>query len=184
MGPDRHPGLHAEIGLNGGWDAVHHIVDVGGGTGALLVALLQRLPGVHGTLVELPATAERAAETFERAGLGERTTVCAQSFSDPLPAGADLYLLWKVLNDWPEAETEAILGRCAQAIGPHGRIVINGGVSGDEAPRRLAVDMLIAGGSTAPIGSFRVLAGRCGLEVVAAAAQEAGFVVECRAASA
>ena len=100
---------------------------------------------------------------------------------DPLPAGADLYLLKSVLNDWPDEETVAILRRCAQAAHPGGRVAVLGGVSPDDAPRSLGIDMLVAGGKTSTITQFTELARRAGLEIVTAGTQASGrFVVECR----
>jgi hypothetical protein len=54
-------------------------------------------------------------ETFRSAGVTDRVTTIGQSFFDPLPAGADLYLLRGVINDWPDREATAILSRCAEA---------------------------------------------------------------------
>ena len=59
-----------------------------------------------------------------------------QSFFDPLPAGADLYLLKSVLNDWPDAETDAILAQRGALQHERAGVVI-GGVAPDDAPRRL-----------------------------------------------
>ena len=61
------------------------VVDVGGGTGALLNSILSIHPGVRGILVDFPRTAARAS-------LSDRITAIGQSFFEPLPAGADLYL--------------------------------------------------------------------------------------------
>src|SRR5438309_1660992 len=83
--------------VSGGWEAVRSVVDVGGGTGALLAAIVRARPMVRGTLVDLPRTVARAGEVFRAAGVAERVTVSAQSFFDPLPPGADLYLLKSVL---------------------------------------------------------------------------------------
>jgi 2,7-dihydroxy-5-methyl-1-naphthoate 7-O-methyltransferase len=108
-------------------------------------------------------------------------TLHGQSFFDPLPAGADLYLLKNVLNDWPDEQTVAILRRCAQAVRPAGRIAVLGGVSPDEAPRSLGIDMLVAGGKTSKITQFTELAQRAGLDIAAARTQASGrYVVECR----
>ena len=76
-------------------------------------------------------------------------TLAGQSFFDPLPAGADLYLLKSVLNDWPDEPTVAILRRCAEAAHEKTSIAILGGVAPDEAPRELGIDMLVAGGTPA-----------------------------------
>ena len=115
--------------------------------------------------------------------MADRVTTCGQSFFDPLPAGADLYLLKSVLNDWPDEPTVAILRRCAEAARPHGRIAVLGGVAADAAPRDLGIDMLVAGGKTNTLSEFTELARRAGLEVAAAGTQASGrFVVECRPA--
>jgi 2,7-dihydroxy-5-methyl-1-naphthoate 7-O-methyltransferase len=188
MGPAGHGVPDFDIELTGGWQPIRTIVDVGGGTGAMLASLLGRHAHVRGILVDLPGTVARAAEVMAGAGVADRVTVEGQSFFDRLPAGADVYLLKNVLNDWPEEPTVAILRRCAEAARdarPRGRIVVLGGVSPDQAPRSLGIDMLVAGGKTSTLTQFTELARRAGLEVLAAGPQASGrFVVECRPAGA
>jgi 2,7-dihydroxy-5-methyl-1-naphthoate 7-O-methyltransferase len=180
MGIAGHGVPSAEIPLTGSWDGVRTVVDVGGGTGALLASILQARPGVHGTLVDLPGTVARADHVLIEAGVADRVTTVGQSFFDPLPAGADVYLLWKVLNDWPDEETIAILRRCGEAAAPDGVVLICGGVAESGTPPRLAIDMVVAGGRTNPLDEFESIVAEAGLRVVAAGQQPAGFVVECR----
>jgi hypothetical protein len=181
MGPTGHGAPDVELPLTGGWQTVRTVVDVGGGTGALLAALLCAHPQLSGILVDLPGTVARARPIFETAGVADRVTTRGQSFFDPLPAGADVYLLQKVLNDWPDRETTAILRRCAEAAQPRGRVVVLGGVAPDDAPRALAVEMVLVGGTINSLSAFRELARQAGLAVVATAQQPSGrFVVECR----
>jgi uncharacterized glyoxalase superfamily protein PhnB/SAM-dependent methyltransferase len=170
--------------IAGGWDSIRTVVDVGGGTGAMLAEILRARPGIRGTLVDLPGTVARAAATFEAAGVVDRVAIRGQSFFDPLPAGADLYLLKKVLNDWPDAETLAILRRCAEAARPGGRVVVMGGVIPDDARHRLTIEKMLVGGKNSTVAEFQDLAREAGLEVVAAARQRSGFIVECRPLSA
>jgi SAM-dependent methyltransferase len=170
-----------EFQITGGWGSVRSVVDVGGGTGAMLAEILRRRPEVRGTLVDLPRTVARAAETFRAAGVADRVTAVGQSFFDRLPAGADLYLLRGVLNDWPDREATAILRRCAEAARPAGRVVVLKGVGPDDAPRGLMIEMVLVGGKHRTVTEFRELARAAGLEVVAAGRQPSGyFVVECR----
>ena len=116
MGPVGHGVPDFDIELSGGgWETVRTVVDVGGGTGAMLASLLRRHSHARGVLVDLPGTVARAGEIIESFGVGDRVTVEGQSFFDALPAGADLYLLKNVLNDWPDEPTVAILRRCAEA---------------------------------------------------------------------
>jgi hypothetical protein len=183
MGPAGHGMPDFDIELTGGWDAIRTMVDVGGGTGAMLASLLDRHPHVNGILVDLPGTVARAGELIASASAGvrSRVTLHGQSFFDPLPAGADLYLLKNVLNDWPDQETVAILRNCAQAAKATGSIAVLGGVAPDDAPRSLGIDMLVAGGKTDTIAQFTELAKRAGLDIAAARSQASGrYVVECR----
>ncbi|MGH3191530.1 MAG: methyltransferase [Streptosporangiaceae bacterium] len=186
MGPAGHGIPDFDIELSGGWDQIRTVADVGGGTGSMLVCLLRRHPQARGILVDLPGTVARAAAVIGDSGVADRITLAGQSFFGPLPP-ADLYVLRKVLNDWPDDATVAILRRCAQAARPGtparlaGTIVVLGGVAPDDAPRSLGIDMLVAGGKTDTLTEFTGLARQVGLEVAAAASQPSGnFVVECR----
>ncbi len=182
MGPSGHGIPDAEVLVSGGWESVRTVVDVGGGTGSLLAEILRKRPTLRGTLVDVPATVARAAETFEAAGVADRVTAVGQSFFEPLPAGADLYLLKNVLGDWPDREALSILTRCAEAAQAGGRVVVLGGVSGDESrsPDPELLMMVLVGGKGRSLAEFRELAGAAGLEVLATGRQPTGrFVVEC-----
>ncbi len=183
MGPAGHGTPDPEVLVTGGWGSVRTVVDVGGGTGALLAAILRARLTVRGTLVDLPRTVAQSGEMFQAAGLASRVTAVGQSFFDPLPAGADLYLLKSVLGDWPDREAIAILRRCAEAARPAGRVVVLNGVSpdGDRGPSPALLMMVLVGGKERSLSDFRELARAAGLEVHAAERQPSGrFVVECR----
>ena len=105
------------------WESLRTVVDVGGGTGALLAEVLRSRPEIRGTLVELPRTAASSDAVFKAAGVADRVTTVGQSFFDPLPGGGDLYVLKSILADWPDREATAILQRCAEAARPSGRVV-------------------------------------------------------------
>jgi SAM-dependent methyltransferase len=183
IGPTGHGTPDPELDLVDGWDAVRTVVDVGGGTGAMLAEILRARPRVRGTLVDLPRTVARAGGVFQVAGVAERARTVGQSFFDPLPAGADLYLLNGVLNDWPDRETAMILHRCAEAARPTGRILITGGVVPDGAPHGLTIEMVLLAGRNSTVSEFRELARGAGLAVWAAGRQPSGrFVVECHPA--
>jgi hypothetical protein len=164
------------------WENVHHVIDVGGGTGAMLAEILRAHPHVRGTLVDLPRTVARSGEIFESTGVADRVTVSAQSFFDPLPGGADVYLLTRVLLDWPDEQATTLLTRCAEAAAPHGRVVVVGGVSpGQTAAKGGLLIMVLTGGKTRNLDQFRALAAKAGLTVVASGNGPSGrFIVESR----
>jgi len=183
MGPAGHGTPDPEVLVTGGWESVRTVVDVGGGTGALLAEILRARPATHGTLVDLPRTVARSGEIFRAAGVADRVTTIGQSFFDALPAGADLYVLAKVINDWPDREATAILRRCGEAARPGGRVVVLGGVSPDDARPALTVEMVLAGGKQRTVAQFRGLARAAGLTIQAAERLPSGrFIVECRPA--
>ncbi len=183
IGPEGHGVFNPEIELTGGWDAIRTVVDVGGGTGAMLAAVLQAHPDMNGILVDLPRTVARSADIFQIAGVTGRAAVSGQSFFDPLPPGADLYILRGILNDWPDPQALEILRRCAEAARPNGRIVVLKGIDYDDEPQRLEIEMVLTGGKYRKVSEFRILAAQAGLEVIAAGRQSSGyFVVECRPA--
>jgi len=173
--------------ITGGWEAVGSVADVGGGTGAMLAEILKAHPGLRGLLIDLPGTVARSARSLEAAGVADRVERIGQSFFDPLPPGAEVYLLCKVLNDWPEPETVAILRRCAEAAGAApggGRVLVSGGVVPDGTAPMIAIDMVMAGGRSAPLAEFRRQAAEAGLTVTAVHEPRPGsLVVECRPAS-
>ena len=185
MGPAGHGAPDPEVLVAGDWASVHSVVDVGGGTGALLAEILRVHPGVRGTLVDLPGTVARSAETFRSAGVSDRVTAIGQSFFDPLPLGADLYLLKNLLADWPDREARAILSRCAEAARPAGRVIVLGGVSPEGAePSPELLMLVLVGGKGRSLAEFRDLARTAGLEVEAAGRQPSGrFAVQCRPVS-
>jgi len=186
MGPAGHGIPDPDVLLAGGWESVRTVVDVGGGTGSLLAEILRARPEVRGTLVDFPSTVARSGEIFRAAGVAERVTAVAQSFFDPLPAGADLYLLKKVLDDWPDREAKVILQRCAEAASPAGRVVVLSGVYLDEqgGPSPELLMLVLVGGKNRSLAEFRELARAAGLEVQAAGRQPSGrIVIECRPTS-
>jgi 2,7-dihydroxy-5-methyl-1-naphthoate 7-O-methyltransferase len=181
IGPMGHGTPNPEFQIAGGWEPVRTVVEVGGGTGAMLAEILRTRPHLRGTLVDLPRTIARSAEIFQSAAVADRVTTSGQSFFDSLPAGADLYLLRGILNDWPDREAIAILRRCAEAARPSGRVVVLKSVGPDSEPKRLFIEMVLLGGKHRSVAEFRELARQSGLEVTTAGQQPSGyFVVECR----
>jgi 2,7-dihydroxy-5-methyl-1-naphthoate 7-O-methyltransferase len=182
LGPAGHGTPDPEVLLDpSGWESVRTVVDVGGGTGSLLAEVLKARPGVRGTLVDLPRPVASSAAIFQAAGGADRASAVAQSFFDPLPAGADLYLLKNVLADWPDAEALAILKRLAEAARPNGRVVLLGGVTPEDRPSPELLMLVLVGGRSRTLAEFREMAREAGLEISATGRQPSGrYIVECR----
>ena len=109
------------------WDfpQTGQVVDVGGGTGTLLAAVLRNRDGLNGTLFDVAHVVDRARTMVDAQGLARRWQgVAGDFFTDPLPAGADLYLLKKVIHDWDDTQAVAILQACARAMSPASRLLL------------------------------------------------------------
>ncbi len=182
LGPAGHGTPDPEVLVNStDWESVRTVVDVGGGTGSLLAEVLKARPHVRGTLVDLPRPVATAQRMFEEAGVAERATTVAQSFFEPLPAGADVYMMKNVLADWGDEEALALLKRCAEAARPNGRVVLLGGVTEADRPSPELLMLVLVGGKSRTLAEFRELAGKAGLSVSATGRQPSGkLIVECR----
>ncbi len=153
-----------QIVANFDWSRFSTIVDVGGGQGTLLAAILTAHPQMHGNLVDLEATAADARHTFNAHNLDDRTEVTAGSFFDPLPTGADAYVLFDILHDWDDEHAHRILARCVEAAQPTGRILVIEAVGGQRTNSEMDLAMLVIyGGRERRIDEFRTLATAHGL---------------------
>lgn len=94
------------------------LVDVGGGAGLQLAALLRAAPDLRGVLLDLPSVVAQAPAVLGSRGVADRCEIVAGSFFDAIPSGADAYLLRTVLHDWSDEEASRILERVAQAAAP------------------------------------------------------------------
>nr|WP_184694859.1 methyltransferase [Saccharothrix tamanrassetensis] len=146
------------------WDRFSTIVDVGGGHGTLLAAILAANPRVRGHLVDLEPTATEAGRTFSAHQVEDRVQVTARSFFDPLPEGAQAYLLCDILHDWDDEHAHRILARCVAAVHPAGRVLVVEPVGGRHDNTEFDLAMLVIfGGRERRVDEFRTLASAHGL---------------------
>ena len=100
------------------------VVDVGGGRGTLLAAVLAANTHLHGVVFDLPEGVAGAAETLRAAGLADRSATESGDFFVAVPSGGDGYLLANVLHDWDDDRSVAILRSCRRAMQGDGRVLI------------------------------------------------------------
>jgi demethylspheroidene O-methyltransferase len=113
------------------------VLDVGGGTGAFLAALGQAHPGPRLHLFDLPAVVPAARDRLAAAGLSARAAITPGSFrDDPLPAGADVVTLVRVLYDHRDDTVRALLRAAHDALPPGGRLVVSEPMTGGARPNR------------------------------------------------
>jgi hypothetical protein len=100
------------------------IVDIGGGNGTLMVAILAAQDGPRGIVFDLPHARDGALERLSAAGLAARCEVVGGDFFESVPTGADAYLLKWIIHDWDDQRSVAILRACRRAMAPGSKLLI------------------------------------------------------------
>ena len=148
------------------WSRFSEILDVGGGDGSVLAAILHAHPDLRGRVLDLSPTATAAADRFAAAGLDDRASAVSGSFFDPLPVGADAYLLSDILHDWDDDHARKILAGCHRAAAPDGTVVVIEPVRGQGADTAIDLFMLMCfGGRERTVDELAATAAECGLEL-------------------
>jgi len=106
------------------FSTIDRLVDIGGGRGGLLCALLAACPHLRGVVFDLPAVIEGAREHLRKAGFDERCQAVAGDFRKSVPPGGDAYLLSWVLHDWDDATALRIVGNCRAAMRQRSRLLV------------------------------------------------------------
>lgn len=100
------------------------VADLGGGIGTLLAGVLVKHPHLRGILQDLPAGVEGAAENLAAHGVADRCEVIGESFFDSIPAGADMYIVSRVLHNWNDDQAVGLLEGVRAAMKPDGRLLV------------------------------------------------------------
>ncbi len=110
----------------GSYDFAAHrtIVDVGGGQGAMLAAILTSTPGSRGVLYDLPTVVAGAPELLRHSNVSDRVRIEEGSFFDAVPAGGDAYLLKNIIHDWPDGKALQILRNVRAAAKPGATLLL------------------------------------------------------------
>jgi SAM-dependent methyltransferase len=121
------------------------VVDLGGGTGLLLTAILRANEALRGILFELPEVVQQAHCTIDGFGLSERCQIVEGDFFKAVPAGHDAYILSHALHDWTDEQALPILHNCRRAIAKDGRLLIIEAVlpPGDAPHHSKLIDLLM-----------------------------------------
>jgi hypothetical protein len=126
------------------------IVDVAGGQGSLLAAILQQYPTARGVLFDQPHVVAGADVVLQASGVAGRCVVVGGSFFEAVPTGGDVYMLKQIIHDWEDQEATAILRVCRKAMTPGGRLlVIERGIGAPNegaAAKLMDLQMLVSAG--------------------------------------
>jgi predicted O-methyltransferase YrrM len=99
-------------------------VDVGGGYGALLAAILGATPGLRGILLDRPEVVEGATRHLAAAGVLDRCEVVGGDMFTEVPSGRDAYVFSRVIHDWDDERATVALRNCRRVIEPRGTLLL------------------------------------------------------------
>ena len=150
------------------------LLDVGGGFGAVLVALLAAQPSARGAVFDLPDVRDGALDYLREHDVAARSDYLGGSFFESVPTGFDCLVLKYIVHDWADEPSRVILSNCARAVAPCGVVLLIEQV----LPERITADAAVAGmirgdlimlnigGKERTEAEYRRLLGESGLELV------------------
>lgn len=174
------------------WSAVDVVIDVGGGQGLLAATVVGHAGQLRGVVADRAEVI--ALPVPEAVELGARLDMQACDFFADVPAGGDVYVLSRILHDWPHREALAILRRCRAAMGPRARLCILEQIAADPADTAAAdlVDLavkdlnmlVLVGGQERTLGEYTDLLAAADLRIESVHAGDACDVMQAIPASA
>ncbi|MFZ1863213.1 MAG: methyltransferase [Polyangiales bacterium] len=146
------------------------IVDVGGGEGRLLSAILQAVPNARGLLFDLPEVVKDAPNVLQSLGVSSRCETVGGSFFESVPAGGDLYLMKAIIHDWNDENAQKILATVRRAMDRDSPLLLYEAVVPGPNKKHFAkyldIEMIVmAGGRERTAEEYTALLDRAGFQL-------------------
>jgi SAM-dependent methyltransferase len=174
------------------FSSLPRIMDVGGGYGELLAAILQANPAARGVLFDMAHAREPGQRHLEAVGLADRCEIVTGSFFESVPGPADAILLKSIIHDWNDDQSRAILENCRRALAEGGKLLVIERLMPErletspahQAIVRSDLNMLVGpGGRERTEAEFQALLGSAGLRANRVIPTASGmFIIEAVAA--
>jgi hypothetical protein len=149
---------------------IETLVDIAGGHGRLLTAILEANPSVKGTLFDLPRVIEGAKESEAVQAAGSRLKLTMGDFFVGVPADADAYMMKHIIHDWDDERARTILANIANVMKPNGRVLLIEAVitpaNQQDFSKLLDIEMLVSpGGKERTAAEYQELFASAGLQL-------------------
>ncbi len=146
------------------------LVDVAGGHGAVLTAILQKYSAMKGVLFDIDHVVAGAKARIASQGLADRVTTASGDFFKAVPAGGDAYVMKHIIHDWYDDRAVMILKNIRAVLPSNGRVILLEAVipAGNEPSfgKVLDIEMLVMpGGKERTAEEFRQLFTAAGFEL-------------------
>ncbi|MFE7462563.1 methyltransferase [Streptomyces sp. NPDC057499] len=116
--------LHTAAADAYGLTGARRLVDVGGGRGDLAVTFLERYPELTAVVFDRPQVIAEAEDRLSGSSVRDRVELVAGDFFTSVPKGGDVYMLSRILHDWDDANSSAILANVSKAIAPEAKVMV------------------------------------------------------------
>ena len=158
------------------------VVDVGGGNGTLIAALLAAHPQLRGILFDQEHVVSGAEQVLQSASVLDRCDIVSGSFFSSVPSGGDAYVLKWIIHDWEDEECVAILGACREAMGAEAVVLVIerdlGAPNENPAAKISDLNMFVMpGGRERSQDEYAELFRRAGLRFVSSSLASSGHAV-------
>jgi len=152
------------------FSGVESLVDIAGGHGRLLTAILDANPLLKGVLFDLPHVIEGAKENETIKAAASRCELTTGDFFVAVPAGADAYIMKHIIHDWDDGRALQILSNIRKVMKPNGRVLLVESVitpaNEQDFGKLLDIEMLVSpGGKERTAAEYDELFARAGLRL-------------------
>ena len=103
---------------------VSTLVEIAGGHGSFLGAILEAYPTMKGVLSDVPSVIDGAHRHLGAARLADRCAVVAIDFFESVPSGGDAYILKHIIHDWNDTRATTILKNCHRAMTRNAKLLL------------------------------------------------------------
>jgi cyclopropane fatty-acyl-phospholipid synthase-like methyltransferase len=171
----------AQLASGYDYSGIKKVVDLGGGDGTLLAAILSGRPQLTGIVFDSAAGVAQAADTLREAGIADRCEARAGDFFQDIPRDGDLYILKSVFQDWGDEDSRALLRTCRAQMPASATLLIVGTVLPETAstdePIMYFTDLnmlVVSGGRERTESEFRAMLEETGFTVRSVGIRAAG----------
>lgn len=132
------------------FSGINTLIDIAGGHGRLLTAIVDANPNIRAVLFDLPHVIEGAKEQVAKSTAANRIDFASGDFFISVPAGADAYLMKHIIHDWDDERALTILKNIKQAMNPKARVLLVESVIADgnnqDFGKLMDIEMLVSPG--------------------------------------
>lgn len=146
------------------------LVDVGGGLGGMISAILAANPNLKGVVYDAPSVAEQSKHFLADRGLNDRCEAIGGDFFQSVPAGGDVYSMRWILHDWEDSKSLTILENIRKVLPPNGKLLLaEAVVPGSNDPHYSKffdlIMLVMTGGRERTEAEWRELLGKAGYKI-------------------